>query len=124
LATAFDGTWASHDDEGITPHHRVSQWEDGGFWLKFSTGNFEWFVYWYNPFDINPLRDIVAERVDFEALRSSGLKLFINATNVRTGRVRALLHAWHMHLRPSARLGAGPPTAYFACFGKRAPDGD
>jgi len=44
--------------------------------------------------------------------------------DIRTGRVRALLHAWHMHLRPSARLGAGPPTAYFACFGKRAPDGD
>jgi len=49
--------------------------------------------YWYNPLDINPLRDIVAERVDFEALRSSGLKLFINATNVRTGRVRV----FHSH---------------------------
>jgi NTE family protein len=40
-----------------------------------------------NPLDINPLRDIVAEHVDFDRVnRCDDLKLFITATNVRTGR--------------------------------------
>ncbi len=40
-----------------------------------------------NPLDINPLRDIVAAQVDFECVnRCADLKLFVTATNVRTGR--------------------------------------
>jgi len=40
-----------------------------------------------NPLDINPLRDIVAAQVDFERVnRCPDLKLFVTATNVRTGR--------------------------------------
>ncbi len=43
--------------------------------------------YEFNPFDINPLRDTLNQLVDFEALRQSeGPKLFIAATNVRTGK--------------------------------------
>ena len=43
--------------------------------------------YDFNPLDINPLRDIVAEHVDFDRVnRCDDLKLFITATNVRTGR--------------------------------------
>ncbi len=43
--------------------------------------------YDFNPLDINPLRDIVAEHVDFDCVnRCTDLKLFITATNVRTGR--------------------------------------
>jgi NTE family protein len=43
--------------------------------------------YAFNPFDINPLRDALAALVDFEALRKGdGPKLFIAATNVRTGK--------------------------------------
>jgi NTE family protein len=42
-----------------------------------------------NPFNINPLRDILESEVDFEAVRASrDVKLFISATNVRTGKVR------------------------------------
>ncbi len=42
-----------------------------------------------NPFDINPLRDIVSAQIDFERLREkSALKLFIAATNANTGRLR------------------------------------
>ncbi|WP_018148250.1 patatin-like phospholipase family protein [Henriciella marina] len=41
-----------------------------------------------NVFDVNPLKDAVAETVDFEAVRTSGVQLFIAATNVETGRVR------------------------------------
>jgi len=43
--------------------------------------------YAFNPFDINPLRDTLAALVDFEKLRESyGPKLFVAATNVRTGK--------------------------------------
>lgn len=42
-----------------------------------------------NPFDINPLRDILLAQVDFDRLRrSSPLKLFVAATQVNTGRLR------------------------------------
>jgi NTE family protein len=45
--------------------------------------------YQLNPFDINPLRDIVARVVDFEALRSrKATRLFVGATRVRTGTLR------------------------------------
>ncbi|TDH38617.1 patatin-like phospholipase family protein [Pseudohoeflea suaedae] len=45
--------------------------------------------YELNPLDINPLRDLIAECVDFDALRShEAIKLFLSATNVRTGRVK------------------------------------
>jgi NTE family protein len=42
-----------------------------------------------NPYDLNPLRDLVTEQVDFERLRSqSALKLFIAATNANSGKLR------------------------------------
>lgn len=46
--------------------------------------------YQLNPSNMNPLRDIIAEVVDFEALRASkaAAKLFICATNVKNGRIR------------------------------------
>jgi NTE family protein len=42
--------------------------------------------YQMNPGGKNPLRDILADLVDFERLATSPIKLFITATNVRTGR--------------------------------------
>jgi NTE family protein len=45
--------------------------------------------YDFNPLNINPLKGIIERFVDFDALRASGgLKLFISATNVFTGRLR------------------------------------
>lgn len=42
--------------------------------------------YQFNPLGINPLRDIIAERVDFERVQACQyLKLFVCATNVRSG---------------------------------------
>lgn len=42
-----------------------------------------------NPFDVNPLRDILSEQVDFERLRQdSPLKLYIAATHARSGKLR------------------------------------
>ena len=45
--------------------------------------------YQLNPFDFNPLRDVLEAEVDFEKLeRESKTKLFLSTTNVRTGKVR------------------------------------
>jgi NTE family protein len=41
-----------------------------------------------NPGGSNPLRDILAETVDFERLARAPIKLFVTATNVCTGRGR------------------------------------
>ena len=50
--------------------------------------------YQYNPFDINPLRDILRDMVDFDRLKKNNkVKLFINATNVRTGKIRVFGNA-------------------------------
>ncbi|HXL47463.1 MAG TPA: patatin-like phospholipase family protein [Xanthobacteraceae bacterium] len=47
----------------------------------------------FSPYDLspggaNPLRDILAETVDFGRLAQAPIKLFVTATNVRTGRGR------------------------------------
>lgn len=48
-----------------------------------------WSPYQLNPFDINPLRDVLEKTIDFEALRTcTQTKLFISATSVRTGKVK------------------------------------
>jgi NTE family protein len=44
--------------------------------------------YSMNPMGANPLRDILAETVDFTHLSDGPIKLFVTATNVRTGRGR------------------------------------
>jgi len=41
-----------------------------------------------NPAGFNPLRNILEESIDFEGLARSPIKLFVTATNVRTGRGR------------------------------------
>jgi len=46
-----------------------------------------------NPLDLHPLRDILAQSVDFERLGRSPIKLFITATSVRTGRGRIFRNA-------------------------------
>ena len=45
--------------------------------------------YQFNPFNMNPLRDVLAECVDFDAINdSNSVKLFICATRVRDGKPR------------------------------------
>ncbi|MCW3473486.1 patatin-like phospholipase family protein [Limobrevibacterium gyesilva] len=44
--------------------------------------------YELNPMGANPLQSILAETVDFSRLGESTIKLFVTATNVRTGRGR------------------------------------
>ena len=52
----------------------------------------------FSPYDLgvaafNPLRDILAESIDFGRLRRSPIKIFITATNVQTGRGRVFRNA-------------------------------
>ncbi|WP_022729508.1 patatin-like phospholipase family protein [Fodinicurvata sediminis] len=45
--------------------------------------------YELNPFDINPLRDLVSSTVDFDQVNACAMpKIFVTATNVRTGQAR------------------------------------
>lgn len=66
-------------------------------WNARFSPSLEWFSaltryfspYQLNPFDVNPLRDAITEAVDFDELRSCrAVKLFLSATNVRSGKVR------------------------------------
>ena len=52
----------------------------------------------YSPYDLNPggsnvLLPILEKEIDFERLRNSPIKVFITATNVRTGRPRVFRNA-------------------------------
>jgi NTE family protein len=46
-----------------------------------------------NPHGANPLRDILADCIDTELLAKAPIKLFVTATNVRTGRGRVFGNA-------------------------------
>ena len=67
-----------------------------GGWGLDSSPAYVWFdiisriasPYDLNPFNLNPLRDILKKFVDFERVRSGMLKLFVSATNVETGRTK------------------------------------
>lgn len=49
--------------------------------------------YQYNPMGRNALAPILEKQIDFERLRQSPVKVFITATNVRTGRPRVFRNA-------------------------------
>jgi NTE family protein len=47
-----------------------------------------------NPFDLNPLRDVITDQVDFEQLRAvCPFKLFVGATQANTGKLRVFREA-------------------------------
>ena len=67
----------------------------------------------FNPFDLNPLHDVLEAAVDFAAVRErSPMKLFIAATNVRTGEAKVFREheLTAQHLMASACL----PTLFRA----------
>lgn len=48
-----------------------------------------WSPYQLNPLNLNPLRDLLAQTIDFDGVRScKKLQLFISATHVKSGRLR------------------------------------
>lgn len=58
----------------------------GFLFMDFMTRMFS--PYQYNPMGGNALAPILAKQINFERLRNSPIKIFITATNVRTGRPR------------------------------------
>src|SRR3546814_7772217 len=45
--------------------------------------------YEFNPLNLNPLRELLDELVDFERVRAcTKMKIFVSATNVETGRAK------------------------------------
>jgi NTE family protein len=49
-----------------------------------------WSPYQFNPMNFNPLRDAVEKSIDFDVLKGPDcpVKLFLSATNVRTGKIK------------------------------------
>ncbi len=65
-----------------------------------------------NPMGSNPLREILADSIDFERVARSPIRLFITATNVRTGRGRVFRNA---ELTPDVLLASAClPTMFQA----------
>jgi NTE family protein len=65
-----------------------------------------------NPRGVNPLAQILADCVDFERLATAPIKLFVTATNVRTGRGRVFRSG---ELSPDVLLASGClPTLFQA----------
>lgn len=65
-----------------------------GYWM-FETVTRVWSPYQLNPFDLNPLKDVLTKVVDFERLRRCphAPRLFLSATNVRTSKIRVFENA-------------------------------
>ncbi|MGF1456647.1 MAG: patatin-like phospholipase family protein [Alphaproteobacteria bacterium] len=68
-----------------------------GSWSLDSSPSYLWFdllsrvvsPYDLNPFDVNPLRDVLEKHVNFKAVcHCERVKVFVSATNVETGRVK------------------------------------
>ena len=62
--------------------------------------------YQFNPLNFNPLRRVLLQTVDFESLRRSRckVKLFLSATNVRTGKIKVFDND---EVSPDAVLASG-----------------
>jgi NTE family protein len=58
-------------------------------WMTFDYLTRFFSPYQFNPCNVNPLRDVLLEMVDFDLLQhSSSVKVFLCATNVLSGRIR------------------------------------
>lgn len=72
---------------GTNPLLATQQWMMESFTRTFSP-------YQFNPLNMNPLRDLLAACVDFQALQHcEEVKLFLCATNVRSGKARIFNNA-------------------------------
>ena len=95
---ALDGFWRSVSNKAaLMPYHptfldrMVSGWNQDGTGRQLSLDIATRLVspYQFNPLGHNPLREILAECVDFDMLRRNRrVKLFIAATDISTGRAK------------------------------------
>ncbi len=95
---ALSDFWSKVGEMGRYSPLQRSPWEAlRGGWRVDDSPGFFWFDLWtrlfspyqWNPMNYNPLRDLILKTVDFDRLRTvGGIKLYICATNVRSGKVR------------------------------------
>ncbi len=95
---ALERFWRAISDQGMKSPIQRSLWDRlTGNWSLDSNPAYLMFdvmtrivsPYEFNPLNLNPLRDLLEEHIDFEAARACReIKLFISATDVHTGRVR------------------------------------
>lgn len=79
------------------PVHRSPLDQMKGQWRLDGLPGYVWFdvlsrllsPYQFNPFNWNPLRGVLDDLIDYDMLRTSAtVKLFINATHVRSGKIK------------------------------------
>ncbi len=95
---ALDRFWASTGECALfSPFQRTPLDRLLGRWNLDRSPGYHWFnllgrlfsPYQTNPLNYHPLRDILAAQIDIEAVRACrALRVFVTATNVRTGRPR------------------------------------
>jgi len=77
--TPFQSTWL---DNVLSPGDL--SYSIGFQWFNFFTNTFS--PYQFNLLDVNPLKKLIEELIDFEELNKSEVKLFSCATNVKKGK--------------------------------------
>jgi NTE family protein len=95
---ALEGFWRGISEAGrLYSPVRAAPWErlfglnleQSPTYALFQTFTRALSPYQFNPFGFNPLREVLAKNVDFEAIHAcTCVELFICATNVRTGQPR------------------------------------
>ncbi|MEY4110723.1 MAG: hypothetical protein RLZZ46_1078 [Bacteroidota bacterium] len=88
-ASLFSPMQPSWYDQAKNPGDMMFSW--GFQWFNMMTQAFS--PYQFNPNDINPLRDILLELIDFEELKKSETRLFACATNVKSCKPKV----FHLH---------------------------
>ncbi len=92
-----DFWWNIHQAGSLFSPIRRMPWERSWSWnmdnslsyFMFDTVTRAFSPYQLNPLDFNPLREVLAETIDFDVLRAcERVKLFISATHVESGKVR------------------------------------
>jgi len=99
---ALESYWRHVSEEARFSPFKRSPWDKllgrwsldtapGFFFMDLMTRMFS--PYQYNPLGSNALAPILDKQINFERLRTSPIKVFITATNVRTGRPRVFRNA-------------------------------
>ena len=79
----WSNDWTKAWEKAWTLDQKATTAAVSSWWSQFAS------PYQFNPLNINPLRDILLNEVDFNRVRScTQMQLFISATNVRTGQIK------------------------------------
>lgn len=110
---ALEGFWQTVARVGeLSPLRRgpldimLGRWtiDSNPFYMAFDFASRVFSPYDVNPTGLNPLRLVLSKCVDFDRLATAPIKLFVTATNVRTGRVRIFRNK---DVTPDALLASG-----------------